>query len=58
MVLFCQYLAVQVGHEGVLVVVADGEGGVALKDDVVLLDLADFVQVDDVGAVDAHEGVG
>ena len=33
---------VQVGHEGVLVVVADGQRGLVIEDDVILLDLAYF----------------
>ena len=42
-------------HEGVLVVVAYGQRCLALHDHMVLLDLADLVQVDDERAVDAHE---
>ena len=52
---FGQDLTVEVVHEGVLVVVADGQGHIVFDDDMVLLDLADFVQIDDVRTVDAHE---
>ena len=56
-VLFSQDFMVQVVHERILVVVADGQCRVGVKDDMVFLYLADFIQVDDKGAVDAHEHV-
>ena len=57
-ILFGQEFLVQIGHKGVLVVVADGQRRLVVKDDVILLHLADFFQVDDERAVDAHEGAG
>ena len=53
--LFPQELRVEVVVERLLVVVADGQIGVGIHDDAVLVHLLYLFQVDDVGTVYAHE---
>ncbi len=57
-ILFCQYLAVEVVNECILVIVADGQRHVSFHQHVILLYLTDFVKVDDERTVDAHKLVG
>ena len=51
-------VGVEVADEGVAVEVAHGDGGGVVEDDMVAADFDDFVEVDHVGAVDAHEDAG
>ena len=44
--------------EAFLIQVADGKIGLGIHDDAVLVDLLNLVEVDDIGAMDAHERVG
>ena len=50
-----QELLAEVVVELFFVVVADGQVGVCVYDDTVLVDLLYLLEVDDVAAVDAHE---
>ena len=53
--LFANKLAVDVGIEGVFIHVADGQIGVGVHDDTILVYLLYLSQVDDIRAVDTHE---
>ena len=50
-----QELAVEVCHEGVLVEVTNGQCHLRCHDDVALVHLDDALQVDNIGAMGAHE---
>ena len=56
--LFPEEFGVEIFLEGVPVHVADGEIGVSIHDDTVLVDLHDLREVDNVGTVNPHEMVG
>ena len=56
--LFSEVFGVEIFLEGVPVHVADGEIGVSIHDDMVLVDLHDLREVDNVGTVNPHEMVG
>ena len=56
--LFPYEFGVEIGLEGFFIHIADGEVGVGIHDDAVLVHLLNHREVNDVGAVDAHETVG
>lgn len=53
--LLSEELAIEIGHKGVLVEVTDGQCHLRCHDDMTLVHLDNALQVDDIGAVGAHE---
>ena len=53
-----QEFLLEVFVECIFVEVANGQRRVGVEDDAVFVDLADFLEIDDIGAMDAHEEGG
>lgn len=55
LILFSNKFRFEIVHEGLPIEVADGQIGVGIEDDAVLVHFLYLFQIDDVGTVDAHE---
>ena len=56
--LFAKKHGVKILLEGLFVHIPDGEIGLCVHDDAVLVDLLNLMEVDDLGTVDAHKVFG